>query len=65
MSSIGNLVKSFVEIARDLRPEYIEAWLTQKSDKFDLITDYDMDMTLIEEKKHRISTYKKIAELST
>jgi hypothetical protein len=61
MSSIGMLVKAFVEVARDLRPEFIEAWLTQRqTENIVKITDYDMDIILIEEKKYRSHTYKKL-----
>lgn len=66
MSSIMNLVMGFVKIAKDLRPQYIEAWLTQKeTDQFKKITDYDMDMMLLDEKKCRASTYKRLAYLSS
>lgn len=59
--SIMDLVISFVEIAKELRPQYIEAWLSQtENNEFKKITDYDMDMTLLDEKKARQSTYKKL-----
>ena len=54
--SILNLVKAFVEVAKDLRPEFIEKWLQGE------VNDYDMDMILIEERKHRELTYKRIAD---
>jgi len=44
------------EIGKDLRNDYVEAWLKCK------VKDFDMDMALIEEKKHRKSTYKKLYE---
>lgn len=60
--SIMDLVISFVKIAKELQPKYIEAWLSQKENgEFERITDYDMDMTLLDEKKARQSTYKKLA----
>jgi hypothetical protein len=60
--SIMNLVKAFVDIAKDLRPNYIEVWLSQKeTDKFEKVTDFDMDMMLLDEKKCRASTYKRLA----
>lgn len=56
MNSIMNLVIEFVKIAKDLRPKYIEDWIEGK------VNDFDMDMLLIEEKKHRVKTYKNLLE---
>lgn len=53
---IFELVKSFIEIAKDLRGDYVESWLQGK------VKDYDMDMQLIESKKMSHS-YKKLNEL--
>ena len=50
------LVKVFLEIAKDLRPDYIESWLKGE------VKDFDMDMMLIDEKKNRSHNYKKLAE---
>ena len=62
--SIADLVMEFVKIAKDLRPDYIEAWLVQKeTDQFKKITDFDMDMMLLDEKKCRSLTYKRLQEL--
>ena len=49
-------VRVMVEIAKDLRPNYVEAWLEGK------VKDFDMDMMLIDERKCRSHTYKKLAE---
>lgn len=48
------LVMSFCEVAKDLHPKFIEAWLNGE------VKDYDMDMVLIDEKKRRSHTYKKL-----
>lgn len=56
--SILALVKAFNEIAKDLHGDYVEHWLQGE------VNDYDMDMMLIDEKKHRALTYKRIAEFS-
>lgn len=48
------LVMSFCQIAKDLHAEYVESWLQGK------VKDYDMDMVLIDEKKRRSYTYKKL-----
>lgn len=57
MSSwVKELVKGFAYISKDLKGEYVEKWIKEE------ISDYDMDMTLIDEKKLRAVTYKRIAE---
>ena len=53
--SIFDLVYSFVEVARDLQKEYVEAWLKGE------VKDYDMDMALINERQARSGSYKKLA----
>ena len=53
-SGIMNLVIGFAEAAKNLRPLFIEKWIEGE------VNDFDMDMILIEEKKHRSSTYKKL-----
>lgn len=54
-SWVLELVYSFCEIAKDMQPKYIEAWLKGE------VKDYDMDMVLIDEKQRRETTYKKLA----
>lgn len=54
MSNIIQLVISFAEIAKDLRKDYVELWLKGE------VNDYDMDMMLLDEKKCRSYTYKKL-----
>ena len=44
-SFVTELVKGFIEAAKDLRGDYVEHWLDGK------VKDYDMDMALIETKK--------------
>ena len=51
-----DFVRVCVEVAKDLRPQYIESLL--KGD----VKDYDMDMMLIDEKKCRSHTYKKLVK---
>lgn len=53
---IKELIKTFVYTAKDLHGEYVESWLEGK------VNDYDMDMILINEKKLRALTYKRILE---
>ena len=52
-----DLVFAFTEIAKDLRPEYVERWLKGE------VEDYDMDMMLLNEKHCRQSTYIKLQNL--
>lgn len=56
-NTIAGLILGFIEAAKELRPKYIEAWLNGE------VKDFDMDMMLLDEKKCRSSTYKKLDEL--
>ena len=47
-------VKVFLEVAKDLRSEYIEKWLNGE------VKDYDLDMILIDERNYRKHHYKKV-----
>lgn len=55
MSFTFELVKAFVEIAKDLRPDYIENWLDGK------VSNSDMENMLSDEKRCRLSTYLRLA----
>lgn len=48
-----DLMMEFVKYAKELRPKYVEAWLDGE------VNDLDMDLTLIDEKHHRATTYNK------
>lgn len=54
-NTIFGLVLAFVQISKDLRPEYIEHWLKGQ------VKDFDMDMMLLDEKRCRLSTYQRLA----
>lgn len=55
MSFVFELVKAFVEIAKDLRPDYIEGWINGK------VSNADMEVMLSDEKRCRLSTYLELA----
>lgn len=59
-----DLVIAFAFIAKDIRADVVEAWLTQKEtgeNKIRPVTDYEMDMLLIEAKKD-YHTFSKLAK---
>ena len=55
MSTIMELVFTFVKVAKDMQKDYVEAWLSGK------VNDYDMDMYLIDERQARRTTYPRLA----
>ena len=57
MSTVMGLVTAFVQASRDMQKDYVKAWLEGK------VNDYDMDMTLIDERQARSSTgtYQRLA----